>query len=171
MGQGSNPQKSGTAACTNGDYHTFGLEWTPNKLIWYVDGKQVFSYAKATESYALDHGQWPFDKDFYLILNQSVGNGGWAAAPDRGFVYETLFDWVRVYQTDAQTGIFAQPEAGALDFYVRPGQIRLVSDRAQQVQICDVSGRSVFAGEVQGNVNVTLPRGVYLLDGQKVLVP
>ena len=171
MGQGGNPQKSGTAACSNGDYHTFGLEWTTKKLIWYVDGKQVFSYAKATDSYALNHGQWPFDKDFYLILNQSVGNGGWAAAPDLGFVYETLFDWVRVYQSDAQTGIFALPEAGALDFYVRPGQIRLVSDRAQQVQICDVSGRSVFAGEVQGNVNVTLPRGVYLLDGQKVLVP
>lgn len=173
MGQGGNPQKTGTASTTNGQWHTFGLEWTDKKLIWYVDGKQVFSYAKATDTYALNHGQWPFDKDFYLILNQSVGNGGWAAAPDLGFVYETLFDWVRVYQTDLQSGIhgLASSQAPAVDCYTRPGQLHLVSAEARYVSVSDLGGRPVYAGKVQGNVTLRLPQGVYLLGSRKVVVP
>ena len=172
MGQSGNPQKSGTAACTNGDYHTFGLEWLPTKLIWYVDGKQVFSYAKATSSYALNNGQWPFDKDFYLILNQSVGNGSWASAPDLGFVYETLFDWVRVYQTDEQTGISSlRTDESLLDYYVSPGRLRVVAAQEQFVHITDAAGRSIYAASLQGNVNLPLSQGVYLLNGQKILVP
>ena len=172
MGQGNNPAKTGTASTTNGQYHTFGLEWLPKKLIWYVDGKQVFSYAKATSSYALNNGQWPFDKDFYLILNQSVGNGSWASAPDLGFVYETLFDWVRVYQTDEQTGISSLlPDESVLDYYVSPGRLRLVAAQQQFVRVTDAAGRTIYAAPLQGNVDLPLSQGVYLLNGQKILVP
>lgn len=169
----TSPAKGGTSATTTGEYHVYGMEWTETMLKWFVDGKQVFSYAKSTDQNALDNLQWPFDKPFYLILNQSVGNGGWAANRDLNFTYETKFDWVRVYQKsdgDLLTGINAAKEA-TLDYYVTPGQIRLVAPYNTKVTIVDLQGRTLFAQVVQGNKNVHVPSGVYLVNGNKVIVP
>lgn len=173
LGQSGNPQKGGTSATTTGDYHVYGLEWTENMLTWFVNGKKVFSYAKSTNQDDLEKKQWPFDKPFYLILNQSVGNGGWAANPDLNFTYETKFDWVRVYQKadgDLITGVNNVKET-TLDYYVTPGQIRLVAPYETLVRIVDLQGRNVFVQQVQGNKNVQLPSGIYLVNGNKVIVP
>lgn len=173
LGQSGNPQKGGTSATTTGDYHVYGLEWTENMLTWFVNGKKVFSYAKSTNQDDLDKKQWPFDKPFYLILNQSVGNGGWAANPDLNFTYETKFDWVRVYQKadgDLITGVNNVKET-TLDYYVTPGQIRLVAPYETLVRIVDLQGRNVFVQQVQGNKNVHVPSGVYLVNNNKVIVP
>ncbi len=99
LGNKTNPKSSGNEAVNMDEWHVYALEWDEAQLRWYVDGQQVFSYAKkVADEDALSKGQWPFDKKFYLILNQSVGNGSWAASPDQSFTYETLFDYVRVYQ-------------------------------------------------------------------------
>lgn len=173
LGNSNNPTKGGTSATTTGEYHVYGLEWTETLLKWFVDGKQVFSYAKSTNQDALNQKQWPFDKPFYLILNQSVGNGSWAANRDLDFTYETKFDWVRVYQKadgDLLTGINAAKEV-TLDYYVTPGQIRLVAPYSTKVTIVDLQGRTIFAQAVQGNKNVHVPSGVYLVNNNKVIVP
>lgn len=95
----SNPTSSKNVSVSVEDWHIYSLEWTDSELRWFVDGKQVFKYSKKTDdAQALEQGQWPFDKKFYIILNQSVGNGSWASNYDKDFEYETLFDWVRVYQ-------------------------------------------------------------------------
>ncbi len=99
LGNTSNPQNSTNESYTmDGEWHTYGLLKEEDKMTWYVDGTQVFSYAKSDDEYALDNGQWPFDKEFYLILNQSVGDGSWAANYDSAFTYETRFDWARAYE-------------------------------------------------------------------------
>lgn len=172
QGQTNNPAKSGSNSTVNGQYHTFALDWTESLLTWYVDGKKVFSYAKSTNQDDLDKGQWPFDKEFYLILNQSVGNGSWAAKADESHTYKTLFDWVRVYQSDVTVGIDqAQSAAAGLDWYVSPGKVRLVSAQEQNVRIYDAQGRTMFNENVQGNRDVRLQRGVYVINGDKVIVP
>lgn len=169
----TSPAKGGTSVTTTGEYHVYGMEWTETLLKWFVDGKQVFSYAKSTDQDAIKNLQWPFDKPFYLILNQSVGNGSWAANRDLDFTYETKFDWVRVYQKadgDLLTGINAAKEV-TLDYYVTPGQIRLVAPYSTKVTIVDLQGRTLFAQVVQGNKNVYVPSGVYLVNNNKVIVP
>lgn len=174
LGQSNNPKKGGTSNNTTGEYHVYGLEWTENIIKWYVDGKQTFSYAKSTNQDDLDKLQWPFDKPFYLILNQSVGNGSWASNRDLNFTYETKFDWVRVYQKadgDYITSVTGTQQASTLDYYVAPGSVRLVTPYETFVRIVDMQGRNVFAQNVQGNKNVQLPSGVYLINGNKVLVP
>lgn len=76
-------------------YHIYALEWEKDVLTFFADGKRVYQYKKQNDS----QEQWPFDKsDFYLILNQSVGDGAWAKMPDVMHTYEMRIDWIRVYQ-------------------------------------------------------------------------
>lgn len=92
------PPYSGSRATDVAQWHVYGLEWTPARLTWYIDGEQVFSYPKSPDPEALGAGQWPFEHPFYIILNQSVGDGSWAAEADTAFTYESRVDWVRVWQ-------------------------------------------------------------------------
>ncbi len=78
------------------DWHVYSLEWTPESLTWLVDGNVVEVQRRDhtdTNPYA-----WPFDKPFYIIINQAVGNGSWAGPYDPAYVYSTAFDYVRVYK-------------------------------------------------------------------------
>lgn len=174
QGQSNNPQKSGSVSnVTTGNYHTFTLQWDENLLTWYVDGIKAFSYAKSTNENNLSLGQWPFDKPFYIILNQSVGNGSWAANCDTNHVYETRFDWVRVYQTKDQiaTGIVNVPEESLLNVSVSQGQLQVSVSKPMKVAIYDLYGRCMSAEKVKDQKSYTLSHGIYFVNNTKVLVP
>lgn len=166
---------SGSTYTNAADYHVITLDWTPELLTWYVDGTKAFSYAKTKQSYLLEKGQWPYDKPFYLILNQSVGNGSWAKNCDVNFEYETLFDYVRLYQKDGEGDITSavkdvKTNGSALDAYAQQGGLLLVAPEAQKVDVYSISGRRVFSGLVQGNRFVSLTKGVYVVAGKKIVV-
>lgn len=94
---------------TIGDWHVYGVDWTPDSMQFTIDGEVRGTVSRAT----ITDGLWPFDKsNFYLILNQSVGReGGWAAAADTTHTYLTQVDWVRVYQRkgEASQGASTSP--------------------------------------------------------------
>lgn len=166
---------SGSTYTNAADYHVITLDWTPELLTWYVDGTKAFSYAKTKQSYLLEKGQWPYDKPFYLILNQSVGNGSWAKNCDVNFEYETLFDYVRLYQKDGEGDITSavkdvKTSGSALDAYAQQGGLLLVAPEAQKVDVYSISGTRVFSGLVQGNRFVSLTKGVYVVAGKKIVV-
>lgn len=166
---------SGSAYTNAADYHVITLDWTPELLTWYVDGTKAFSYAKTKQSYLLEKGQWPFDKPFYVILNQSVGNNSWAKDADVNFEYETLFDYVRLYQKDDEGNIFStisdvKSNESSLDVYAQQGGVLLVAPETQHVEVYNISGARVFAGSVQGNRFVSLAKGVYIVAGKKIVV-
>ena len=173
LGHANDPVKTHAHNAQADQYHIYGFEWTEDLLTWYLDGKKVFSYAKKkNDQNALKNGQWPFDQKFYLILNQSVGDGSWAHKPDPSFTYKTLFDWVRVYQTKDQisTDIESQEAAKSLDVYGAPGQIRIVTPEKQLISIVDLQGRLMYQHEIQGNETVEMPKGVYIVNSKKVVV-
>ena len=85
--------------CDVTKWHVYGLIWTPENIIWTVDGVKVGEYRKSTDPALLAEGQWSFDYPLFIILNQSVGMGGPNYfVPQIHKTYETQFDWVRVYQ-------------------------------------------------------------------------
>ena len=166
---------SGSTYTNAADYHVITLDWTPELLTWYVDGTKAFSYAKTNQSYLLEKGQWPYDKPFYLILNQSVGNGTWAKNCDVNFEYETLFDYVRLYQKDGEGDITSsvkdvKTNGSTLDVYAQQGGLLLVAPEAQKVDVYSISSTRVFSGLVQGNRFVSLTKGVYIVAGKKIVV-
>ena len=84
-------------------WHVYALEWDAEELRFIIDGVLVFTYKNVHYSqpdspYYVEDVCWPFNKPFYVIANQSVGNGSWAANRDLNFEYLTQFDYVRAYQ-------------------------------------------------------------------------
>ena len=152
------------------------MKWDETTLIWYVDGKEVGRYTKSTNQSQLNQGQWPFDKHFHLILNQSVGNNAWAADADVTHTYETRFDWVRVYQTpgmentDGTVGIVKVADGALVNVQPVEGGVAVAVSAPRQVAVYDVAGRLVAEAFVNGSHCFALPCGVYLVNDTKVVV-
>lgn len=76
-------------------YNVYGLEWYPDRLDFFVNGEKTFSYPKVKDG---DNKQWPFNQDFYIILDQALGGNWVGRINDEDLPVEMLVDWVRVYQ-------------------------------------------------------------------------
>ncbi len=94
------PQQA-TIADSSADYHTYGFDWEPDGLTWYVDGQKMGN--KVTDPGAIK--QTPF----YIIANFSVG-GDWGplhGAPDATtkFPASMDIDYLRVWQKSVGTQV------------------------------------------------------------------
>jgi beta-glucanase (GH16 family)/lysophospholipase L1-like esterase len=77
-------------------FHVYGIEWTPTRVAFYVDGRVILTADKSVLGGAA--AQWPFDQPFWLKLNLAVG-GPYGGDPTSGTFPKTMeVDWVRVYQ-------------------------------------------------------------------------
>jgi beta-glucanase (GH16 family) len=87
------------------DYHTFAVEWQPDRIVWYVDG---IKYHEATPNDAfLQDKQWVYNHPFYMLLNVAVGgNFGGPVGADTVFPQSTLIDYVRLYQARPRIATF-----------------------------------------------------------------
>jgi len=142
LGNKSNPTSSFNEWVYLPNYHVYSVEWDSVSIKWLVDGEVKGTYAKSSDETALSSGQWPFTHDFYIILNQSVGDGSWASSPDLDYVYETSFDYVRVYQK--------QPVEST-------GIVEVTSDKRQGTSIFDLQGRRLARPQ----------RGLNIVNGRK----
>ena len=81
--------------CTTA-FHVYSLEWSENRLDWYIDGRRKWTVVKNSNTWR----GWPFNKVFYLIMNTAFG-GSWGG--QKGVDLEALpitfeIDYVRVFQ-------------------------------------------------------------------------
>ncbi|HEX3542169.1 MAG TPA: LamG-like jellyroll fold domain-containing protein [Acidimicrobiales bacterium] len=85
-------------------WHTFGVDWEPSAIVWYVDGVERFRFTDASAITS---------KAMYLVLNLAVG-GNWPGPADATtpMPSDYLVDYVRVWDR------FGTPApAGALTGY------------------------------------------------------
>jgi len=105
---GTGHQSSGTQTTINQPYSkfiTYSLIWTPTKLEWYADGVKFWSYTASPT----DPRVWPFNKEFYMILNLAYGGswGGQQGVDDTKLPVKFYIDYVRVYQLQDTAGPFS----------------------------------------------------------------
>ena len=75
-------------------FHVYGMEWTPDKIAFSIDGTVFYTYNPATKNAST----WPFDSNQFIILNVAMG-GNFGGNIDPNFTSGTmLIDYVRVYQ-------------------------------------------------------------------------
>lgn len=77
-------------------FHVYGLDWKPEVMDFYYDGKLMYSYKNDHQG----EKTWPFDKPMYMILNLAI-EGKWRSFAENNesiFPAKYLVDYVRVYQ-------------------------------------------------------------------------
>ncbi len=93
------------------DFHTYGAEWLPDRIIFSVDGEETHAYVRPeTAEGERASDTWPFDRPMHLIVNLAFG-GTWGGAMgiDEGCLPARLeVDYVRVYQSPEITALTGQ---------------------------------------------------------------
>ena len=74
-------------------FHTFGVNWTKEKLEWYIDGAKVAEAATPADMH----------KEMYMLVNLAVGDtGSWPGKYDASMpTVQMDVDYVRAWQYDA----------------------------------------------------------------------
>lgn len=98
------------------DWHIYGINWTPKKIEWTLDGKVY----KTFELKGSDKSE--LKKEFYFIINCAVGGSLAYYAPNEDFISDTVVvDYVRVYQrasdNGSYTGTWTAEEKAAVKAY------------------------------------------------------
>ena len=72
------------------EFHIYVLEWTKEKMIFTVDGVEHFTYEPSIKN----SDTWPYDSDYYIILNIAIESN-----IDPAFVKSPMvIDYIRIYQ-------------------------------------------------------------------------
>lgn len=83
------------------EFHVYTVEWLPDKIIFYIDNEETWTYepSRITSQPTKDH--WPFDKRFHMLINLAFGGdwGGAQGTDDSYFPVTYEIDYVRVYQS------------------------------------------------------------------------
>jgi beta-glucanase (GH16 family) len=77
-------------------FHVYAIEWTPERMDFFLDDQKYFSFANEKTGSAA----WPYDQPFYLILNLAIGGswGGSKGIDDAIFPQRMEVDYVRVFE-------------------------------------------------------------------------
>lgn len=75
------------------DYHIFALDWDSEEIALSVDGLLINVFKNPHT----DWQDWPFNKEFHVILNLALGGFG-GDIDDSVFPQQFLIDYVRLYQ-------------------------------------------------------------------------
>jgi len=75
-------------------FHNYAIEWDTKKIDFFVDDSLYYTYKP--DNY--NDNTWPFNKDFFLILNVAVGGNFGGAVDDNIFPQTMEVKSVRVYQ-------------------------------------------------------------------------
>ncbi len=74
-------------------FHDYTVEWLPNSLIIYVDGKKYFEYKDTKNDLT-----WPYNKPQNIILNLAMGGGMGKEVDPSVNSQKFIIDYVRVYE-------------------------------------------------------------------------
>ncbi len=83
------------------EFHTYGVEWLPDRIIFSIDGNETWTYRPLDMTEHPTKEIWPFDRRMHILVNLAFG-GDWGGA--QGIDESCLparfeVDYIRVYQS------------------------------------------------------------------------
>ncbi len=80
------------------DFQKFGLLWTENQIIYYLNDKEMVTYTKGEDNKDQSPKGWPFNEDFYIILNLAIGGMFGGEVDMNCFPQEFIIKDIKIYK-------------------------------------------------------------------------
>ena len=81
-------------------FHSYGVDWEPDKITWYFDGQAVKQQATPAD----------MNKPMYMVLSTQTGtSSSWAGAPNAGETGSMDVNYVRVYSNNPNATSVSTP--------------------------------------------------------------
>lgn len=164
--RGNNWYNRITPGNVEGNFHVYGIEWFDDRILFFFDGvKQVTLWRNLSE----DYRGWPFDQDFFVILNLAVG-GNMSGTVDNAIFNNPVkmeVDYVRMYRQKVATPV-ATVETDDLIPAPNPftDVIRFNNTSDAELTLLNASGKTVLQARIApfGTIGTAqLPKGLYLV--------
>jgi beta-glucanase (GH16 family) len=86
------------------DFNDYAISWNENSIEWFFNGVPYNKISKTDP--ALAGKEWPFDQEFYLIINLAIG--GWFAGEVDPALVQSEFqvDWIKYYSENGVGELF-----------------------------------------------------------------
>lgn len=165
---GATVNKGGrTIPTVSTEFHTYVMDWTPEKIVFSVDGIVHYTYNPEEKN----EDTWPYDWDQYLIMNIAI-----QSSIDVNFTESPMeIDFVRIYDINRITGV---KENVQKNIRIYPNPVRdvltlnlaSISDAETLIRIYSLEGKLVKSySDIRTNSRVLLDNlddlneGIYLL--------
>ncbi len=170
---GDTQNKGGQVIPTvSSEFHLYSLEWTPEQMIFKVDGVEHYTYSPSNQNAAT----WPFDAPQYFLLNVAI-----LPNISDSFDESTLeIDYIRVFQDPAlsvddftvenSTELYPNPVIDTLSVRVPAAFV------GAKATIYSLTGQELYNTTIQNETTAIdvagFAKGVYILrlekEGQRV---
>jgi len=137
------------------DFHVFAVEWEENAIRWYVDGVLFKTETKSpnTLNPASNNAvTWPWDQDFYFILNLAIG-GWYSGNPNDNDIIGGNTSWTRSIQVD-YVRVYTDLSGGALTGSIS-GKTSVVPNEMGVVYTIPATTDADYTWTVPSGVNFT----------------
>ncbi|MFC4634256.1 family 16 glycosylhydrolase [Dokdonia ponticola] len=148
-------------------FHIYSLEWTPEQMVFKVDGVEHYTYNPSNQNAAT----WPFDAPQYFLLNVAI-------LPNISDAFDESaleIDYIRVFQ-DPTLSVEEVTVANGIQLFPNPA-INTLSVRVPaafvgaKARMYSLTGQELYNADIQ-NENTTIDvsgfaKGLYILTIEK----
>jgi beta-glucanase (GH16 family) len=79
-------------------FYTYSLLWEEDAITYYLDGKELVRYEKGQDGRDSSIKGWPFDRNFFLIINLAIGGTFGGEVDMDSFPQEFIVKDIKIYQ-------------------------------------------------------------------------
>lgn len=153
------------------NFRVYSVVWEENKMDFYIDDvKSVTLYKNPVQNWEY----WPFDQNFYVILNLAIGGTMGGTVDDNIFnnPVQMKVDYVRLYQKNG-VGVNSIKNDDLIEVYPTQfsNQIHIKTENSVQIKLYNLTGKLVLEKNIEKNdvlLTEYLPSGIYFLEaGEK----
>ena len=85
-------------------FHTYALEWHPDRIVYEFDGQPIVTYTKGADGKDTSAKGWPFDQPFFILMNLAMG-GNLGGPVDRASLpQQMIIQSLNVYALEEDHG-------------------------------------------------------------------
>lgn len=163
--KGNNWYKQVHPGPVEGEFHLYGIEWLEDRIEFYFDGeKQATLYNDLMGN----SNTWPFDQEFYVILNVAIGGtmGGTVDETIFDRAVEMKVDYVRIYSSGASGTEEAKADFSRVGPNPFSDRLFIRSERPAAGMVTDALGRVQAHFRIEGDTELSTAswaKGIYFL--------